>query len=51
MEGGFAPNLGSEEEAVELIIEAIKQAGYKPGEDVCLALELQQQKCLMKLKK
>ena len=33
-EGGFAPNLGSEEEAVELIIEAIKQAGYKPGEDV-----------------
>ena len=39
-EGGFAPNLGSEEEAVELIIEAIKQAGYKPGEDVCLALDV-----------
>ena len=37
-EGGFAPNLGSEEEA--LIIEAIKQAGYKPGEDVCLALDV-----------
>ena len=40
-EGGFAPNLGSEEEAVELIIEAIKQAGYKPGEDVCLALDVE----------
>ena len=39
-EGGFAPNLGSEEEAVELIIEAIKQAGYKPGEDVCLPLDV-----------
>lgn len=39
-EGGFAPNLGSEEEAVELIIEAIKQAGYKPREDVCLALDV-----------
>ncbi len=39
-EGGFAPNLGSEEEAVELILEAIKQAGYVPGEDVCLALDV-----------
>ena len=39
-EGGFAPNLGSEEEAVELILEAIRQAGYKPGEDVCLALDV-----------
>ena len=39
-EGGFAPNLGSEEEALELIIEAIKQAGYKPGEDICLALDV-----------
>ena len=39
-EGGFAPNLGSEEEAVELILEAINQAGYKPGEDVCLALDV-----------
>ncbi len=39
-EGGFAPNLGSEEEAVKLIIEAINQAGYKPGEDVCLALDV-----------
>ena len=39
-EGGFAPNLGSEEEAIELILEAINQAGYKPGEDVCLALDV-----------
>ena len=39
-EGGFAPNLGSEEEAVELILEAVKQAGYKPGEDVALALDV-----------
>ena len=39
-EGGFAPNLGSEEEAVQLILEAIKQAGYKPGEDVALALDV-----------
>lgn len=39
-EGGFAPNLGSEEEAVELILEAVKKAGYIPGEDVCLALDV-----------
>ena len=39
-EGGFAPNLGSEEEAVQLILEAINQAGYKPREDVCLALDV-----------
>lgn len=39
-EGGFAPNLGSEEEAVELILEAVKQAGYVSGEDVCLALDV-----------
>ena len=39
-EGGFAPNLGSEEEAIELILEAVKQAGYVPGEDVCLALDV-----------
>lgn len=39
-EGGFAPNLGSEEEAVELILEAVKKAGYTPGEDVCLALDV-----------
>jgi enolase len=38
-EGGFAPSLGSNEEALEIIVEAIKQAQYKPGEDVYLALD------------
>ena len=38
-EGGFAPNLGSNEEALELIVEAIGAAGYKPGEDVVIALD------------
>ncbi|MCG2710873.1 MAG: phosphopyruvate hydratase [Candidatus Omnitrophica bacterium] len=38
-EGGFAPNLASNEEAIKLIIQAIKDAGYKPGEDVCIALD------------
>ena len=39
-EGGFAPNLSSEEEAIESIIEAIKKAGYKPGKDIVLALDV-----------
>ena len=39
-EGGFAPKLGSNEAALELIMEAIKNAGYKPGEDVALALDV-----------
>ncbi len=38
-EGGFAPNLSSNEEAVKLIIEAIKKAGYRPGKDVFIALD------------
>jgi enolase 1/2/3 len=38
-EGGFAPSLKSNEEAVELIIEAIEQAGYKPGVDIFVALD------------
>lgn len=38
-EGGFAPSLNSNEEALELIIEAIQKAGYKPGKDVSLALD------------
>ncbi len=38
-EGGFAPNLESNEEAIEVVIEAIKKAGYKPGEDICIALD------------
>ena len=38
-EGGFAPNLKSNDEACEVIIEAIKAAGYKPGKDVAIALD------------
>ncbi|TVP42345.1 MAG: phosphopyruvate hydratase [Gemmatimonadales bacterium] len=38
-EGGFAPDLGSNEEAVEVILRAIERAGYRPGEDVVLALD------------
>lgn len=38
-EGGFAPDLKSNEEAVELILEAISAAGYKPGEDISLCLD------------
>jgi enolase len=38
-EGGFAPNLGSNEEALAVIVEAIKKAGYKPGVDVFLGLD------------
>ncbi len=38
-EGGFAPNLGSNEEALQTIVEAIEKAGYKPGEEVALAMD------------
>jgi len=38
-EGGFAPNLKSNEEAVDLILEAIQLAGYEPGEDIAIALD------------
>ena len=38
-EGGFAPNLKSNDEACELLVEAIKSAGYKPGADVAIALD------------
>lgn len=38
-EGGFAPNLKSNEEAVKVILQAIEQAGYRPGEDIYLALD------------
>ncbi|MDR1172468.1 MAG: phosphopyruvate hydratase [Bacteroidales bacterium] len=38
-EGGFAPNLKSNEEAVTVILQAIEKAGYKPGEDIYLALD------------
>ncbi len=39
-EGGFAPNLKSNEEAINVILEAIQKAGYKPGSDVSLALDV-----------
>lgn len=39
-EGGFAPNLSSNEEAIEVIVEAIKNAGYAPGKDVKIALDV-----------
>ncbi len=38
-EGGFAPNIDSHEEAIELIIEAIKAAGYTPGKDIAIGLD------------
>lgn len=39
-EGGYAPNLGSNEEALEILMVAIEQAGYKPGEEVALAMDV-----------
>ncbi|WP_016838680.1 phosphopyruvate hydratase [Ureibacillus thermosphaericus] len=39
-EGGFAPNLNSNEEAIQVILEAIERAGYKPGEEVRIALDV-----------
>ena len=39
-EGGFAPNLSNDEEALELLVEAIEKAGYKPGEEIALATDI-----------
>ena len=39
-EGGFAPNLNSNEEAIEIILKSVEKAGYKPGEEVFLALDV-----------
>ncbi len=39
-EGGFAPNLKDEEDAIEAILEAIQKAGYEPKKDICLALDV-----------
>ena len=39
-EGGFAPNLANDEEALQLLVEAIEKAGYKPGEDIALATDI-----------
>lgn len=38
-EGGFAPNIGSNEEAIEIVIQAIETAGYKPGDDIYIAMD------------
>lgn len=38
-EGGFAPDLKSNEEAIQVILEAVTKAGYKPGEEICIALD------------
>jgi enolase len=38
-EGGFAPNLASNEEAIKVVLQAIEKAGYKPGEDIFIALD------------
>ncbi|MFA7032800.1 MAG: phosphopyruvate hydratase, partial [Bacilli bacterium] len=39
-EGGFAPNLANNEEPLEVLVEAIKRAGYVPGKDICLAMDV-----------
>ena len=39
-EGGFAPNLTSNEEAIQVILEAVEKAGYKPGEDIVIAMDV-----------
>ena len=39
-EGGFAPNLSNDEEALQLLVEAIEKAGYKPGEEIALATDI-----------
>ena len=39
-EGGFAPNLDNEEQALDVIVESIKKAGYEPGKDIMLALDI-----------
>jgi enolase len=38
-EGGFAPNIKSNEEAIQIVIEAIEKAGYRPGEDIWIAMD------------
>jgi enolase len=38
-EGGFAPNIGSNEEALEIVLQSIKKAGYTPGKDVCISID------------
>ena len=50
-EGGFAPNLSNEEEAIELILKAIAQSGYIPGKDISLALDIAATEMLEESKK
>ncbi|MBN1301746.1 MAG: phosphopyruvate hydratase [Melioribacteraceae bacterium] len=50
-EGGFAPNLKSNEETLEIILEAIQKAGYKPGVDISLALDVASSEMYRKDKK
>lgn len=50
-EGGFAPNLTNDEEALELLVEAIESAGYKPGVDVSIALDVAATEMLEEAKK
>ncbi len=50
-EGGFAPKLENEEEAIQLIIEAIEKAGYRPGKDICLALDIAATEMIKEAKK
>jgi enolase len=50
-EGGFAPNLKSNDEAVEVILEAITKAGYKAGEEICIALDVASSEMYQKDKK
>ena len=38
-EGGFAPNIGSNQEAIEVVLTAIEKAGYKPGEEIFIAMD------------
>ena len=38
-EGGFAPNIKSNEEAIEIVLQAVEKAGYKPGEDIYIAMD------------
>ena len=38
-EGGYAPNLGADEDALKVIVQAVEEAGYKPGEDFCIAID------------
>ena len=44
-EGGFAPNLTTNEEAIQVILEAVEKAGYKPGEDIVIAMDVAATEC------